>query len=453
MSIAKRKPVAEIPQQPAPAIVEKSTAQGIVVDQNDTPLESLVAYLDGMPWTTDFYRQLHGEHNDLREIDPGQNAAFQQYEKVVGLELRVASALQSSYDSEKGITSVVGSATIVHVVPNKNDYFIADAGQQDRGLFKITSVERRTFNTNSVYLINYELTAFAREEVRSVNNLEAKVIRTYYFSKDRLAEGLSPVLREEEYRASIDLAKHYYETIHRYFRTFFNTGMMTLLVPGQTQIVYDAWLVNFLMQIMDSLEAPEMRRMKIVSLDYDRYMSQGNLWSVLLMRDYSEVKRIHQKATLAPRAYFNKSSWLRGPVYWNIDRYVYPVVEGDDVAIERLNVRPYQQDTGYIEDTTDSGQTGWEASNFYPTAETTIPLIHRVLVDDYYILSEAFYKNEGTLSVLEILIRDYLKCQTIDFHMLTGLVLAYPDWPALERFYYGPLLVLLMKESIKGFYK
>ena len=225
-----------------------------------------------------------------------------------------------------------------------------------------------------------------------------------------------------------------------------------MFVPGQQTTVYDAWLVNFLVSIMDSQEVPEMKHMRMVSLDHDRYMEQGSLWKVLLERNYGELKRTHQKAILAPRTYFNRSSWMKGPIYWNITNYVYPLVEKDETAIAGLNRPP---PVGiYVE------MIGGEPmelpplslANVYDTSEGVIPLIKSVLIDDYYVLSEPFYTGGTNLSALEILTRDYLKCQTIDLKMLSSLVSAYPDWPVLERFYYGPLLILLLKESIKGFY-
>lgn len=452
MAIAKRIPTAEVAPQPAPVIVEKTTYQGIVVDHSDTPVESLVAYLDGMPWTVNYYGQLLGEHSDLRELDPGMNAAFQQYQKINELELRVNTPLTTDYDAENGITTVTGSAVIIHVVPNVNDYFIADAGSRELGLFRVRSVERRVFNRDSVYLIEYDMVGFARDHEMVVENLKNKVVRQYHFSKDRLVEGLSPVLREEDYAMSVDLSKSYLDTIHRYFSTFFNRSRMLLLVPSQTEVVYDAWLVDFLMQIIDSGEAEQVRDLKQVSLDHDRYMDQGSLWKVLLNRDFGEISRTHQKALLAPRGYFNRSSWIKGPIYWSVDQYVYPVVTEDKLAILGVNTPHYAGTPTFVQADARVEVSPYVEKNSYNTGTETIPLIKSVLIDDYYVLSEAFYSNQANLSVLEILVRDYLKCQTIDLKMLAALISQYPDWPVLERFYYGPLLILLMKDSIKGFY-
>lgn len=453
MAIVKHKPTASVGGEPRLPVVDKTTFKGIVADVHDEPPEILLAYLQGMAWTVNYYGQLLGKHNDIREIDPGQNAAFQQYQKTNALELRVSSPLSSSYDSETGITTVSGSATIVYIVPNVNDYFIAEAGERELGLFRVTSVERRIFNRDSVYMIDYDLVSYARQDTDVVKDLEAKVVRTYYYSKDRLAEGMAPVLREKEYNDSIDLSRAYLEVAQRYFRTFFNRGMMTLLVPGQEKKIYDAWVVYFLSQVMDSFEAPELTEMRQISLDHDRYMAQGNLWSCLIQRDYSDVRRIHQKATLASRNYFNKSSWLRGPIYWSIDKYVYPLFSEDKAAVKNLNKITPVFDEGFVTSEGRVEDPSYQTLNTYVTGTGTLPLIKSVLIDDYYVLSKDFYDGTADLSVLEILVRDYLKVETINVDMLKALVRVYPDWPMLEQFYYTPLLLLLIKETIRGFYK
>ena len=92
--------------------------------------------------------------------------------------------------------------------------------------------------------------------------------------------------------------------------------------------------------------------------------------------------------------------------------------------------------------------------NYYEVAGASHQITKSVLVDDFYVLSEAFYKNNGqALSVLEILIKDYLKSHTLNFNMLGALVARYHSWPALERFYYGPMVMLLLKTAVEGLYQ
>jgi len=446
MPIASRKPDAEIPVIPNLPQTHKETYQGIVADQNNTPVNALVAYLEGSPWTVDYYGQLKGLHNDLRELDPGQKAAFQQYQKTIGLELRVSSALGTSYDAENAFTGVTGTAIITYIIPNVEDYFIADAGSRQQGLYRITNVDRKVFNRDSVYEINYTLVAFVTTDSPLYQDIETKVVREYQFSKNRLIEGISPIMTRELYVESVELGIAYSALLKQYFRDLFNRSYMTLVVPGQDRTIYDSRLVDFWYQLMDTQDVPELKEQRHVSMDHDRYIGQGSLWSILLDRNYSGLQLTCQKACLVPRVYFNHSSWLKGPAFWRFDFYVYP----KDVNTEAK----LPGDPEHTEFATDRivPSSLVIKNNAYVNGTETIPLIKPVAVDDYYVLSQAFYDSTSDLSVLEILTRDYLKVQTLDLPMLSALMLAYPTWPVLERFYYGPLLALLTKEAIKGFY-
>lgn len=452
MPIAKLSPLAEIPVQPAPVNVKKSMYKDIVVDTKEEPIESMTAYLSGMPWTVTYYPQLLGAHSDLREIDPGANAAFQQYNKIIDLELRVDSSLGTSYDTEGGVTTVTGSAIISNFTPNIKDYFVAEAGLGEVGLFNITNVERLTFGRAAVWRIDYTLSSYARDDNELYTNLEAKVVSTYYYSKERLVEGLSPVLREEDYNNALSLGEMYHGAITRFFRTFFNRSAMLMYVPDGRRI-YDNGLCKFLTKIMDSFEAPEMTEVKYIPTDNDRYMNGGNIWTLLIDRQYESISHIYQKATLAPRLYFSRNSWMPGAAYWNADWFIYPVVAKDELAIIGYNQPYFPMTPDFLQSAIRVEAPPYAEKNVYVLATGSVPLIKSVLIDDYYVLSESFYEKGTNLSALEILIRDYLKGNTIDLNMLSALVKASPDWPMLEQFYYTPLLILLMKDAIKGFYK
>lgn len=453
MPIAELKPTAPTIPQPDPVEAQKETYLGIAADNQETPIEEMVAYLEGMPWAVDYYRQLLGKHSNLQELDPGMNASQQQYECVKQLELRVQNSLSPSYDQEQAITTVTGTAIIYHVVPNKADYFIAEAGTRELGLYIIRSVERRTFNRNSAYQIDYELVCYIKDNQVLYQDITSKTVRNYWFSKDRLTDGMAPVLREEDYVAVMDYQKTYQDLVQTYFKTFFTRAQMTLLIPGQNTTIYDAWLVDFLKKIIDGFDARELREMKQISLDNDTYMAQGCLWTVLIDRRYGDVKRVHDKATLASRYSFNQSSWLRGPVYWSVDQYVYPALAEEDKIFPNADPTLVVYDPVTLQYKTCLEDPAYQSSILFTFPDgTTTPLAYSVTYDDYYVLSSNFYNGTTSQSVLELLIRDYLKSTTLDRAMLNAVLTAYPDWPILERFYFGPLLLLLLKEVLRGIY-
>ncbi len=73
MPIATLKPdvtTLEEKQQPViPVNIEPPSYRGIVINSQDTPLTSLIAYTEGSPWAVTYYSQVLGAHNDIRGGD------------------------------------------------------------------------------------------------------------------------------------------------------------------------------------------------------------------------------------------------------------------------------------------------------------------------------------------------------------------------------------------------
>ena len=88
MGIAKLKPEADPNLRIHTTEVPRESYKGIVADNSNTPAVTLQAYIDGMPWVVGYFKQVLGEHNDLRPLDVGGHAAAQQYEKYGEMELR-----------------------------------------------------------------------------------------------------------------------------------------------------------------------------------------------------------------------------------------------------------------------------------------------------------------------------------------------------------------------------
>jgi len=217
MAIASHKPSSTPAITPSVPRVEPANYKSVIYSDDNIPLSSLIAYISGAPYTCDYYKQVVGEHNDLREIDPGQPNVYQQYELIHDLEVRVSNPLTSSYDTTTTITSVTGSGLIYpFMIPNVADYFVSDAGDNLKGLFRITSVERKNFSRDSAFYIEYEMVGYTDALQTLYSDLVSKVIREYHFSKERLIEGLQPILTTDSYHQTTNLKALYSEIVQYY---------------------------------------------------------------------------------------------------------------------------------------------------------------------------------------------------------------------------------------------
>lgn len=453
MPIASYKPNATLPTQPNLPTIEPKGYQSVVRDDKRTPLNSLIAYVDGAPWTVDYYGQLVTKHNDLREIDPGQSGVYQQYQKIVGMELRVGSPLSSSYDSDTGITTVTGEGLVYpFMIPNVSDYFVTETGDNQKGIFRITAVDRRTFNTDSVYSVQYELVAYVSVAQEMYSQLNAKSVRTYFFSKDRLVEGLQPMVREEEHDQIISLKYMYKSLVTYYFKNFFNRKFMTILLPGQEYAIYDSFLVEYLLKIVDTFDAPEIRSIKQIPTDRDVYMKQPQFWEIMLNRDYEGLAHCNQEMGLVSKYLFSGNTYIQGAAFSNIQYFIYPV--SPDVSREiDFNDDVKMHTLGEIIDAKDAlGNVSDLIGSLYVTDTKSFQTVYKVLMDEKYVLSDHFYSGLSTQSVLEILTKDYLTGKSLDLKMLSTLVTKSKAWGRLEQFYYIPILLTLIKEADRSTY-
>lgn len=453
MPIAGLTPEAPISVQPKLPDIQPKDYKSVVYSDDNVPLHSLIAYVAGAPWSVTFYSQVVGEHNDLREVDPGQSAVYQQYSKTIDLELRVSTPLTSGYDTEKALTTVTGAALVYpFLVPNVSDYFVTDVADNRKALFRVTQVDRKTFNRDSTYGIEYEIVGYVSDHGSLFEDIESKVIRSYHFSKERLVEGLSPILKEEDFFKVTNLKALYSDLVKFYFRNFFNKSQFTLVLPGQSKVIYDSNLVNYLLKIVNTDDAPEVRHVKQIPTDNDPYLSQMDLWDLLFSKDYNGRDLSNNSKGLVNKNIFSKNSFIKGIAYSIIDYIVYPI--DPDLS----NDSGFNEDLKPLSEESIEATTGYKGSvldpldNVYTKAAVDYPIIKNVLVDSNYVLSEAFYTGTGTMSVLEILVKDYLQGKTLDLNELYAVSDKYRKWNRLEQFYYGPILLTLIKEANKGTY-
>lgn len=433
--------------------IEPKTYKGVIYDDKFMPIKALTAYVEGAPWTVNFYSAVVSKHNDLRDLDISQPNVLQQYQKIIDYEIRVTSPLSSSYDGTTGITSVNGSGNVYStIMPNVADYFVTDTNDNRLAIFKITNVERKTFNDASVFSVDYILVGFITEGSTyetMFTDLEAKTIRTYYFSKERLVDGLQPLVKESEYSDILSLKTSYFEIVNYFFNAFYNNETSTFIIPGQEYKIYDPYLVSFILKIVETEDNLNVSKVRELVDDDDKYLSQSNFWTCLLNRDKIGLVYCNKKMGLLSKAWFNKNTYIKGLLYSYIDYVVYPISTDSSLNLVTEANSKTVSDTVEVIDTAIRNNALVE--NLVVNA-TTYDIVKKVLTDDFYVLSQDFYNNTANQSVLEICVKDYFNGSVINMTMLKSLVEQYVHWSRLEQFYFGPILLVLIKEANKGLY-
>lgn len=427
----------------------------IARDEKEVPVTKILPYVSGSQWRVkEYYSQLTSKTNDLREVDPGEHPVYQQYTLIHNYELRVTSGLTSTYDQQTGISRVIGNSNMYSfIVPNINDYFVTDAGDSRIGLFKIVNLDRKTFNLESVYEVTYDLIGYvdSGNSKELYENLRTKYVKEYWFDSNRLMNGLYPLVLTEERQEIIDFNIVYRDLCKYYFDMFFNRRYMSLVLPGQDQAIYDPMLVNYITKIVEPELVPQLKELRNYTTELDMYLKQKQFWSVLLDRQYTSLKYSNKKMGLVNRSQFHSSSWLHGFRYSTLDYVVYPVYTDTSTLVKDV---PYPR-TVYellnsVNGTTLPDGTDSIVIEGKDNTGTLRPLVYSTIADDHYVLSENFYSNLEDKSILEILTKNYIEHKSINRNMLRLLVDNYTEMNRLDQYYYGPIIITLVKEVVKN---
>lgn len=450
MPIVKDLPDAPSPLKPNTPKALAIEAKSVVVDTKYTPLASLIAYVVGASWTVDYFSQLIDVDNDLNGLDVNQSPLHQQYTKIRGLELKVSSALQSSQDENNRMV-VSGTANVYpFVIPNVGDMFAADVGDGREGVFRIKNVEKKSYMTQAIYSIDYELQFYSSDKVDFRKTLDIKSVRTVFFLKDFLLNGQNPLLIEEDFNAVQTLGDKFDEITRNYLNWFFNPDHSTLTMPGQDLVTYDHFVTDAVLSILTTRSAPQVKFIRRLNVDSDVYLKQPQLYKALTTRDRSLLDLSNRTMGLISVKLFSQDPALETIAYGGIKYMVYP--KDPDTSLNSLKTPDPKAIADGIEIArvpTRPGNIVEIIGNIYiDNVTVTVPPIITVNLTDGYVLSKAFYENGVEESLLEVLVNAYFDKKAINPLTLAKLVDTYKNWGGLERFYYLPIILILIKSVI-----
>lgn len=440
-------PVPNLPKITEPAF------SGVVVDTKYTPLSSLLTYIEGASWTVTYYSQVLGKDNDIRSQDIELSGVYQQYTEINAMELKVTSTLSTTQDTTTNRMMVSGSANVYpFIIPNVGDMFAADVGDGREGVFRITNSEKKSVLKESIYFIEYNLIYYSDSDKLRRDDLRAKSINSYFYIKDFLLHGQDPLLVKDDYGAYQELESLYSEIIQNYFKWFFNNEYKTIVIPGQSKVIYDHYLVEALLAILNTRDAPQLLHVRKLNVDDDKYLKQPQLWEALVNRDLSLLDLSNKTMGLVNAKCFNSNPMLNGVFYSGVNYVVYPMRPEKLLnvglqfpvkplaleSLEKVTSRSVRLDKLVGDKELDL------RSNF-------VVNIKPVLMDKSYVLSDSFYITGQDMSALEIMTMDYLNKKALNPVLLLKVVKNYRNFGVIEQFYYLPIIMILISAIIRRY--
>lgn len=428
-----------------------------IVDTRYTPSATLLSYVEGSVWATNYYSQVVGSDSELAPQQNEQAAAYQQYCLVEGMELMVSTPLQSVQDTVTNAITVTGAATTApRFIPNKNDMFAADIGDGRMGLFTITLAEKRSYHKDALYHVEYTLVDYADSDAGRVRmgDLEEKTVKRGIFRKDFLHFGQNPVVLSQDFDYLIKFEDAYEMLLGHWIHDFFSREYQTLLIPDQPQAAYDPFLTRGILDWISTDDHPYVARIKMPRVRGDHAMVQTTVWDALAKMEKHLLPVAMYRAKLIDTVYFRNQPEVSGIFFTGIKYLMYPLDNRTDVDANPTDVPPSD-----MVGLTPGGLRYLDLQRLmenplnglsYTAVDQALPDIVPVTFDDYYVFSAAFYTPSMALkSNLEKIVRDAIHQKPIDKAVLLRLANAASSWGNLERFYYIPALLALLKVATR----
>lgn len=447
----------------SPAVNNQKTLPQVLGEENksvfttlfpEAKASSLLKYVEGYPWTVNYYGQMVNDANTLEHVDPGAPVLTQPYYHVSGMILQVTAPLTSNYDESSGVTTVTGAGLFPFgIKPNKGDAFIGTVDSGEDAIFVINSVFRKTHRKDSLYEVNYSLYQYTSASPGTVVTLNEKIQERYFFNKDTNYFNRDLLVTSDVKEAKERLAKYLRESQDYYFATFPQKDAGNIFIPGTDGAYYDQHLINFLTKTV-----PYSTLIQYPFFKYtyrDRYADQQTIFDMLLMRNVRYGNRINKQQGFVNASSIYNSGRFGTMAFAGVDFLVYPKSPSEKTDIDKFALR----------DPVTVFNTGYVTEKNYEVLPLTIktkkndteyvkPVLHSMFENDYYVVSENFYKYiddnsfYADTSFIELMIYKFMKSEAIAREDLVVLMESYHQWSLLHQFYLLPVIWLIIRNTI-----
>lgn len=452
MPIVNAKPTAPTPVITNPPKVVAPEYKSPLVDTKYTPLSSLITFIEGYSWTVDYYSQVIGKDSALNGHDPSLPKQYQQYKLIKGLELKASSPISWSQDSvTKSIVATGESSMHSMLIPNSGDMFVADVGDGRLGVFQVGNTVQKSLLQQTVYSFSYTLIFFVDEQSNKKKDLDNKVVQELHYVRDFLLHGQNPLVTNDEFNAINKLQLLYSEIASTYMEWFYSRETRALLVPGQIHMVYDHFLAKFVNSILTTNDHPYVRQMVVLNVGDDDILKTDQLYDSLLNRNPRLLAMANRRMGVVSTKEFASSPFMGSIRMTKVDFVVYPF-DGNEITDRMRNAltRKVPIDYVYEESRTRPGYIDDQIRDNVLDSNSR-PLIHPIHKDLHYVFSKAFYEKTDEMSQLEILTHNYINDHHNSPIEIYKLAEHYHNWGYMERYYYLPILLCLIKSVIRRF--
>jgi hypothetical protein len=463
-------PDADLPK-PIIAVPQANPAyQSVAIDLKQSPARSIISYVAGSNWTVDWYSQVATSDTSTMGQAPTVSGVYQQYRKIVGLVLKVTNALSYSQSDESRSESMTGTALVFSkLVVNEGDQFVADVGIGKPAVFRVTNTKKNSQHRDTTYEIEYQLDTADPLRIR---DLDQKVVSTYVYRQDFLVSGQSPFVIEQDHADLVSIAHAVQTLTDEFFGTFYNNRYSTLLLPNQVNTIYDAWHMRFVDALFDTSSHIRVLSKRTLSVQPELLLNTDSIFDLILRQSDRFSGNVFSKAGVVSTQSFRDQPALNNIAWTGISYAVYPtnssigngVRSSELKSIVPLPITQESSSNAYAslndsmpdEVGLNNAPINGNESLIAENSNVNNRQLKGITYDDYYVFSEQFYKHpvvkdRSLLDPLERLVWDFLQKKQLDSKQLLGMAQNSVHWDDINRFYYLPVLIRIMRNFVESY--
>lgn len=434
--------------EPNVRISESAYKSQQVIDTRKTSLNTLATYVQGQKWPVDYYKQILGTDSANASYQDGLPSVFGQYHLIRNVQLIVSDQLtnrQNTNDINQFETS--GAGLIYNCIePQDGDMFVTDIGNGMNAIFQVNETNLGGYYPEAVTSASWAV--IKKVSGKFLDDLNThRVVRRSFFSIENLRGGLKPILSEDDVNVIKRLANARSRLIYLYFKDFFDDAKETFVLPWQHPgLTYDPYLVRFMKSILETRDHPQVSAVTAHGVSADVYSNQVTLFDAFAQRDPGLLYSASRLMGVSPISNFRQRPLFAGIAYSGIKQVITAIDAAFSVNNTKVNHATLSMmKAGVRQDDIRSLLPQLELEGSEPRGEEA-SWIKRVLVDEFYVLSEDFYQgNIAKMSILERLLHERLNDRPIRLDELADLADYAHKFDNLERFYYTPLILVLIK--------
>lgn len=440
MSNIKPRPISPIEQnEKASPKIHSDEFKHNLIDLEVIPPNSIVVNIQGYPVIGDWYNHRIGMDQESDGYNSGQSTPHQAYRLIKNIKIKLNSPFDYSVNSDTVVTdfTTTGKVYVPTFIPVIGDVFLMEIGNGRLGRFEVTTVRPLSIYQDRAYECEFRLMELATITV--VDALNKKVVETLHFVEEFILHGQNPLLTTEAFKQRQELKSLLITVSKQYLANNYSKQHSTLLVPEQAAATYDPYVTTCILNLIEHDVHPYMRKLRDLNVDDRQTRDYTDIYTVLLNCDIDSLPMCFTEAGTVDTRKWVRNYSIASIRYSTIPLMIYPV------AMNQGADRYYSESS--------SGDIDAEPLTHPPSGSTPFGQVPAIdaLSGRGYVFPESFYNREAVdQSVLTQLTEDYLENKTIDGNALIALVKQRTSWSSVERFYFEPILIILIKAALRG---